>query len=160
MTTHHPGLVAPTPEAVGKLSVDAFALFVAEDERPLSGLGGVLDWLARGGVSKYLLEGHLVGRVGETLLATPDHALTPRRVFFFGLGALAQATEAQFEKQARVAIDTLVRAGVRSVGVSLPERPVAEQSERVLRRVLDESGKLEAWLVSNDAETLPARAKG
>lgn len=142
---------APRPcpldwSAVAALTVDAFAVFVAEDERPLWGLGGLLDWQMCAALSKHLRAGLLHGRADEALLMTGSHALAGSRLFAFGLGGQGETTGEQFARRAKSACDSLRKAGVRRVAVGVPEKPGVSISAPILLDALRETS-LEAWVV-------------
>lgn len=138
--------------AIAALPVDAFAVFVAEDERPLWGLAGLLDWRMCAALSRHLHAGLLEGRADEALLMTASHGLAASRLFAFGLGARAKSTEEMFARRAKQACEALQKAGVKRVAIGVPEAPVASVSARILVDAL-EASSLEAWVVG-PAESL------
>lgn len=141
--------VRPCPlqwSAIAALPVDAFAVFVAEDERPLWGLGGLLDWQMRAVLSRHLHAGHLHGRVDEALLMTASAGVAASRLFAFGLGKRARVTEDVFTLRAKEACASLRKAGVKRVAIGLPEAPALPVSARLLVDALQASA-LDAWLV-------------
>ena len=66
--------------------IEALCCFVVEDERPLSGATGYLDWRLCGGLSKILGSGFFVGAPGDKLLVPTDSRVPARKVFAVGLG--------------------------------------------------------------------------
>ena len=57
-----------TLEALDPLPVDTVCLFVSEDERPLGGAAGFVDWRLCGQLSRLLVDGFFKGTRGESLL--------------------------------------------------------------------------------------------
>lgn len=119
--------------AVDALAVDAWAIFVGRDERPLQGLGGLLDWRLAGRLSQVLQDELFRGDEGESLLVPSGGHVPGRRIFCFGLGAPSRALAApQFGETARRAVEALAKAGVGATAFGLPEAPVARLSARLL----------------------------
>ena len=54
-----------TMEAVDQADAEALCLFVAADERPLTGLAGLADWRLCGRLSRMLRSGIVTGAGGE-----------------------------------------------------------------------------------------------
>jgi hypothetical protein len=124
-------------------AVDAYALFVGQDERPLWGLAGLVDWRLAGGLSDHLRSAVLQGVVGESFLTTTGGMLPGSRIFAFGLGPAAGITAESFAARARHAALALRGAQVQSLVVGLPERPPAQASARTLVAALSVLGDLE-----------------
>jgi hypothetical protein len=61
-------------------------VFVRPDERPLQGLGGLLDWRLCGGLTRILERELFEGRAGESLLTTTRRKLPAERIFLYGTG--------------------------------------------------------------------------
>ncbi len=76
----------------GLSGIEALCCFVVEDERPLSGATGYLDWRLCGGLSKILGSGFFVGAPGDKLLVPTDARIPAKRVFAMGLGKLNAVT--------------------------------------------------------------------
>lgn len=101
-------------------SVDALCLFVAEDERPLRGTAGYVDWRLCGALSRVLKGGFFTGAPDDWLLLPSNGRIRMRRIFAAGIGrsdALdPQGLGSALEKAAR----TLSRANVESVALEIP----------------------------------------
>ena len=69
--------------------VEALCCFVTEDERPLGGASGFLDWRLCGELSKILASGYFVGAPGDKLLL-PSEDEPPRRFGGFGRSLASQ----------------------------------------------------------------------
>lgn len=107
--------------------VDAGCIFVFEDERPLRGMAGYVDWRLCGALSRILFEGRFTGADGDALLFPVRGRFVPERVFCFGLGTQDAFTRAALARGAREACQALHRAGARGVAVQPP--PVAGLDE-------------------------------
>ena len=82
-----------TMEAVDQADAEALCLFVAADERPLTGLAGLADWRLCGRLSRMLRSGIVTGAGGEALLTPPGSRLSFKKLFVFGLGDAASEDE-------------------------------------------------------------------
>ncbi|MDP6943515.1 MAG: M17 family peptidase N-terminal domain-containing protein [Myxococcota bacterium] len=60
------------------------------DERPLSGLSGLVDWRLGGVLSDWLINGFATGRANERVLYPSQGRLSQRFVLWIGLGPRAQ----------------------------------------------------------------------
>lgn len=133
--------------ALDALPIDAFALFVSEDERPLWGLGGLLDWRMCAGLSRRLQASDLTGAAGETVLTVAPQGLSATRIFAFGLGPQARVDRASFDRRAHEACQSLLKAGARRVAIGLPEVPAVADFASSLKAAVEATPGLQAWLV-------------
>lgn len=100
--------------------LDSACLFVFEDERPLRGLAGYVDWRLCGGLSRILKEGRFVGASGDALLFPSAGRIPSYRIFCFGAGPRAGFSKGAFSLLVRRAGQALSKAGVKSVALALP----------------------------------------
>jgi hypothetical protein len=82
VTTHDIGLQTLD----GLSDIDALCLFVAEDERPLKGTAGYVDWRLCGALSRVVRDGFFSGASGERLLLPSGGRIGMSRIFAVGLG--------------------------------------------------------------------------
>jgi hypothetical protein len=125
---------------------------VWEDQRPMGGLAGLLDWRLAGRLSGLAREGFLRGDLGEVLCIPGRPRLPFDKVLVLGLG-----TRSGFDEEAfRTALTRLIRSleglHVRRAVVELPGRAdEAIEPERAAELVLEAVGDSEAhdawWLV-------------
>src|SRR5262249_60449693 len=78
--------VALTLESLDPLPVDTVCLFVPEDERPLTGAAGYVDWRLCGQLSRLLVDGFFKGSRGESLLLPSNGRIGGPRGVVVGLG--------------------------------------------------------------------------
>ncbi len=101
--------------------VDALCLFVAEDDRPLPGTAGYVDWRLCGALSRVLKKGFFTGVKDDWLLLPSDGRLPFPRVFAVGLGRREGPGRGQALGQALAsAAQVLTKAKVESVALELP----------------------------------------
>ena len=67
-------------------TIDLAVLPYFEDERPLQGLAGLVDWRTSGRLSSLIREGFCTGRAGEAVLMPGRRTLPMRRLVLLGLG--------------------------------------------------------------------------
>ena len=122
----------PSLETLDALSAcDALCLFLAEDDRPLSGVAGYVDWRMDGSLSRVLLNGFFLGAVDERLLVPTSGGLKFPRVFAIGVGPEANVDVALLAKLFQGAAAMLKKAGILSVALALPRGPTLVDEVRV-----------------------------
>jgi hypothetical protein len=110
--------------------VDALCLFVGEDDRPLPGSAGYVDWRLCGALSRVLQSGFFVGARDDSLLLPTDGRFRVPRIFVMGLGR-RQGLEAPSLGEALVhAGQVLTRARVETVALEIPTAPALDDSTR------------------------------
>lgn len=114
--------VPPDLRRLDKLRSEALALSFFEDERPLHGTLGLVDWRLCGMVSELIHRGRIRGEVDECLLLPPRPRLPFDKLFVFGLGPQAQFDLDRFERVVRATLDVLARSRVRAPAIALPGR--------------------------------------
>lgn len=118
-------------ESLDKLStVDSLCVFVPEDERPLKGVAGYLDWRLCGQLSRVILERFFVGEPADCLLLPSDGRVAMPRVFVMGLGSAKRLSAAALGSALEEAAKTLSRAKVESVALEVPGAGVLDDQTR------------------------------
>jgi hypothetical protein len=148
--------VAPDLRALDEHPAEVIACCVWSDERPLRGLGGLLDWRLSGRVSRLAKEHFLRGDVGEVLCMQGRPRLPFDKVLLVGGGA-----RAGFDTAAcRQAVGALVRAleglHVKRAVVELPgrsgDRVAPEVAAEIALDATRESDAHDAWILVEAAE--------
>lgn len=137
------------------LDVEAYVLFVHDEERPLWGLGGLLDWTLAGGLSRMLEADQLGTADAERTLACPEGA----RVMVVGLGRGA-LDALRFEARARDAAAAVGKAGWSRIAVGVPERFPSEQAATVLANAFAALAAEVVIVTAAGHVTAPADAPG
>jgi hypothetical protein len=129
-----------TLEAIDQAAAESLCLFVGKDERPLTGLAGLVDWRLLARLSRLLRGGQITGDTGEAVLTSPGARLGFRKMFLFGIGA---ADQSEHELQLRVSesLRKLSQAGVRDTALQLPARLSPEAGVRTLLDEMQGSGR-------------------
>lgn len=116
--------VVPDLRALDALRGDAIVVSLFEDERPLRGATGLLDWRLCGRLSRLLLRGRVRGSRGERVLVPGRPRLPVDKLFLFGLGLRTSFDEGVFRDAIRDIIETLDGVGARTVLLALPGRSI------------------------------------
>ncbi len=118
-------------DAIDALSgIEAVCCFVTEDERPLSGAAGFVDWRLCGALSKILQSGFFEGTPGEKLLLPSEGKIPASRIFVVGLGRTAGVTALGLEHGLTQAAAMLTKAQIESVALAFPLLPEALSKAR------------------------------
>jgi hypothetical protein len=112
------GVVRPAEET--RRVVDVGLLLWCEDERPLRGLAGFVDWRAHGRLSSMIRSGLCTGRSGESVLIPVGRNFPMRRLVLHGLGRSTDLTVGRATERARAAAEVALRMQPRDVLVGLP----------------------------------------
>ena len=143
-------------ESLDRLHAELVVLPFFEDERPLRGASGLIDWRLCGAISRKILAGYLDGRFGEQgLLANPAR-LRADGLLFFGLGR----NEAFDESRARAACTSIAEAvreaRTSSVALALPgrslERLPALRAMQIWLEIEVHAGQLDEITIIEAAE--------
>jgi Cytosol aminopeptidase family, N-terminal domain len=111
--------------------VDTLCLFVAEDERPLSGAAGLCDWRLCGQLSRLLVNGFFTGAADDPLLLPTNGRIAPGRIVVFGLGRRERLSDGPaLGARLAAAASVLDRAGASSVALEVPGAGRLEEPER------------------------------
>jgi len=112
--------------------VDTLCLFVAEDERPLSGAAGLSDWRLCGQLSRLLVDGFFSGAADDSVLLTSNGRMAPGRIVVFGLGRKDRLSDGPaLGARLAAAASVLDKAGALSVALEVPGAGRLADAERV-----------------------------
>lgn len=75
------------PGSIVEAPADTILVLVPEDERPLRGDAGLIDWRLCGLISEHLRSGYVTGQLGEAVLLPGDRPLSPARILLVGAGS-------------------------------------------------------------------------
>ena len=124
--------VQPTLPRLDELTYDTLVLSHFADERPLRGVGGLIDWRLNGALSRLLLQEHLTNGWGEQLLY-PQHGRVPfQKIVLFGLGDRDKFGSTRFKEIANRILRTLMRLNCASFATTLPGRSALKLVPRQL----------------------------
>ena len=99
---------------------DTLLVLIPEDERPLRGGAGLLDWRVGGEISRLLLSGFVTGERGEAALLSAGRMLTAERMLLYGVGKADDLPGDGLQQALRAAIRKLLALKQNSVALALP----------------------------------------
>jgi Cytosol aminopeptidase family, N-terminal domain len=143
--------------------VDALCLFVSEDDRPLPGSAGYVDWRLCGALSRVLQSGFFVGARGDSLLLPADGRFPVPRIFIIGLGRRKGLDASSLGEALAEAGRVLARAKVEGVALEIPGTGSLDEAARAASLTdkflpAFKGGKKVAVLADKDlARRLPGR---
>jgi len=131
---------------------------ITEDERPLRGLAGLLDFRLQGKLSKLLASGFISGRFGELLLLPGKPALAFDKLILVGLGSRGTFGDNTYRHALSRILTTLEGIRVRSAVVELPGRHFfsmrPEDATSILLEMVADRPDHDLWTLveSNEAQ--------
>jgi hypothetical protein len=138
-------------DALHRVRVDLLAVGLHEDERPLRGAAGRVDWRLCGAFSRLIRADRVRGARGEAVLMPAGRGLAAARVLGLGLGPVGRCDETV--RRAAV-VDVLARTAalrLRSLALPLPFAGGAEDDERELDALLEAAATHREGGVGGDA---------
>ncbi len=118
-----PSAISLLPESLDeldRLDRDLLVLSLFEDERPLRGLNGLVDWRANGRLSQMLTSGEITGKNGEKILTTPDHRIDAGRVLIWGLGPNREFDNMAYVRVVERLFATIAKLNASSLVMNIP----------------------------------------
>lgn len=143
---------------IDETNAELIACAIWENEAPMRGLAGLLDWRMAGRLSTLLRSEFLRGEMGEVLCVPGRPRLPFDKLLVFGLGPRADFDEARFRAITRHLLQTLEGLRVTRAVVELPGRSdAAIPPDRAATVILESVGTSAAhdtwWIVDRaDAE--------
>lgn len=110
--------------------LDALCVFVGEDDRPLKGAAGFLDWRMSGGLSRILKQQFFVGALGDCLLLPSGGRIGVPRIFAVGAGPAKGLDRERLRRVLTDAAERLSKAQIRSVALEVPAVPGLSDEDR------------------------------
>ncbi len=91
-----------------------------QDERPLQGTAGWLDWRLNGRLSRFLLEKKLTGEWKERTLIPSQRRVSPKWIVLFGLGKVKAYSYLTVRELVPSIHETIKHLKTTHIGISLP----------------------------------------
>jgi len=147
-----------------ELSLDAIALGVFAEDRPLKGTAALCDWRLNGRLSAIIQAGGFGGQQGETLLTDTNGRIGPVRVLLFGLGSRTGLSASTLRHSVRNMLVVAKKArferlGLEPPGLALGLMPAAEMVQATLEVVHKAFPGVDLTLLCPDKAALDAVAK-
>lgn len=148
--------VAPDLRRLDEAGSEVVVCGVWRDERPLTGLAGLLDWRLGGRLSKLARQSFLVGEVGEVLVVPARPRLPFDKVMVAGLGPRAGFGEETFRTVLARVLDALSGLSVKKAVMELPGRGDGvldpERAADILLDAVGDDGEREALCLVEEPE--------
>jgi hypothetical protein len=109
-----------TSGSVDDQDCEVLALGFFEDERPLKGTTGWVDWRFNGKVSRFCIDGKLTGAWGEATLIPSEGRISPRMILLLGLGKIREYGILRIREVSSSLWHILQKMRAPSVCISLP----------------------------------------
>lgn len=118
--------------------IDAVVCLLTEDQRPLEGGAGFVDWRLCGALSRAISSGFFSGSPGEKLLVPSEGRVPAPMIFAVGLGRLGSVTSLGLEHALSESVVMLQKAKAQHIAVTVPLLPQLDASgiRGVLARAL------------------------
>ena len=91
-----------------------------QDERPLKGSSGWIDWRFNGMLSQFLIENKLTGDWKETTLIPSQGRVAPKLILLLGLGRVKEYSYLRLRELSSHLLETLKKLKTINVCLSLP----------------------------------------
>jgi len=91
-----------------------------QDERPLKGSSGWMDWRLNGMLSRFLIEKRLTGDWQETTLIPSQGRVMPRMILLLGLGKVKEYSYLRLRELSPYLLETLKKLNTSNLCLSLP----------------------------------------
>lgn len=141
--------VGPDLRRVDEAGAEVVACGIWRDERPFTGLAGLLDWRLAARLSRLAKQAFLQGEVGEVLVLPARPRLPFDKLLAFGLGPRASFGDAVFRQVLARVLDALSGLQVKKAVVELPGRgDRAIDAERAADVLFDVIGEDERDVLS------------
>jgi Cytosol aminopeptidase family, N-terminal domain len=119
---------------------DALCVSAFDDERPLRGVAGLVDWRMGGQLSRLLKKKVASGAAGEAIMLPAGKKLPMTRIFWFGLGPSKGYGEERMRKDIAWMAKVLRAANAGECAVQLPGRSLGLiGARRAIELVLDDA---------------------
>ncbi|MGH9390888.1 MAG: M17 family peptidase N-terminal domain-containing protein [Vicinamibacteria bacterium] len=115
-----------SPLPADRVRSGALVLTFFEDERPLRGASGLIDWRMDGFVSRLLEERRLEGHTDEATLIPSQGRVGPKAILLIGLGKKTSFNYRRITETATFAIEKLHGIDVNDFAFEIPGRHVLD----------------------------------
>jgi hypothetical protein len=107
-------------EAIDLQECDVVATGFFQDERPLQGASGWIDWRLNGMLSRFLIDKRITGSWKETVLIPSEGRTVPRMILLVGLGKMREYSSLRVRELFQHLLNTLKKLEISSLCISFP----------------------------------------
>jgi hypothetical protein len=155
--------VEPDLRAIDTTSAEVIACSVFQDERPMRGLAGLLDWRLAGRLSVIAKNDFLTGAEGEIVLVPGRPYVRFEKILVLGIGPRASFDEGVVRRVLAKLVSALDGLKVRRALVEIPGRASgkleAAQAAELLLECAESALEDEMWTFVDDEAAEKAMAK-
>ncbi len=155
--------VAPDLRAIDTTSAEVIACTIFEDERPMRGLAGLLDWRLAGRLSALQKSDFMTGAEDEVVLVPGRPRLPFEKVLVLGLGARSAFGDGVVRRSLARLVSTLEGLKVKRALVELPGRAAGvlepERAADLLLECAEDALEHEMWTLVDDGDAEQTMAK-
>jgi hypothetical protein len=148
--------VPPDLRRLDDLSAEVLACAIWEDEWPMLGLAGLIDWRLAGKLSGLAKQGFLTGRADEAVMMPARPRLTFEKLLVLGLGKRETFDDDAVLRAVKRLLGTLEGLQIKRAVVELPGRADGcvppERAAQIVRTCAGESEAHDAWWLVEDAD--------
>jgi hypothetical protein len=91
-----------------------------EDERPLKGPAGLLDWRLNGTISREIINGRITGRFKETVIIPSSERIQSPKILLVGLGSVRRISYPKLREVSAHLLQTLLKINILDFSCSIP----------------------------------------
>ncbi|MFB0505513.1 MAG: M17 family peptidase N-terminal domain-containing protein [Thermodesulfobacteriota bacterium] len=91
-----------------------------EDERPLRGPAGLLDWRLNGAISREVINGRITGQFKETVIIPSSRWIQSPKILLIGLGSARRISYPKLREVSAYLLQTLLKIDVIDFCCSIP----------------------------------------
>jgi hypothetical protein len=91
-----------------------------EDERPLKGPAGLLDWRLNGAISREIISGRITGRFKETIIIPSRRRIQSPKILLIGLGSARSISYPKLREVSTHLLQTLLKVDILDFCCSIP----------------------------------------
>lgn len=107
-------------EGIDLQECDVLVTGFFQDERPLKGSSGWMDWRLNGMLSRFLIEKRLTGDWQEATLIPSQGRIRPQMILLLGLGKIKEYSYLRLRELSPFILETLKKLNTSNVCFSLP----------------------------------------
>ena len=155
--------VEPDLRAIDTTSAEVIACSVFQDERPMRGLAGLLDWRLAGRLSALAKNDFLTGAEGEIVLVPGRPYVRFEKILVLGIGPRASFDDAVVRRVLGKLVSALDGLKVRRALVEVPGRPSGKlepaRAAELLLECAENALEDEVWTLVDDEAAEKAMAQ-
>ena len=107
-------------EPIDRLECQLVEAGFFEDERPLRGPAGLLDWRLNGAISREIINGRITGRFKETVIIPSNGRIQSPKILLIGLGPAVRISYPKLREVSAHLLQTLLKINILDFCCSIP----------------------------------------